>query len=826
MSNLVTTSISQTSLRPIFSATHLLQANHAGNITEIHRRNRGLIPTHPIDNIDAHVVADRDDGIFVETHVRDDGLHRVHITIADVASHVPLRSPLAKVAFARGFTVYGPGWTDSMFPKSLEEKLSLEHQQERLGFTISIDLDANFKPQRTEFLPVITHAESMSYAEAAERMDSDPQLQQMAKIAHGIRNHYFGHNGDAALLLDGFSGRDLYVSSSSGWRSATEMVATYMLLANRCTAEFFNQSGLPYIYRNFNGEQDNARARYDIHNEGHDALRRDMGLSGAYGHFTSPIRRAADLLNSYMAHFAFDALQSAEDALIDRFVDIKRAPLHKGLWDNGAEILKLYKNGVNDQYHSVAAEALITDLLVNKLDQENNVAQQAARDVVHMLQHLKLPLSPEELSQSVEHLNTLAHVPETRALAKKLEDYTRLGNLEKNTLLNMEKRAFSALLRRAASFGEIPRPLYNEALMRITKGLHDNVQDSFTLLILAPYPDIPRWNMLKRSVLRRIKHDPAAVNAIVEQSQTHFGENILSESSMNLSEYLDSDLPNCDKSNVSATILTLKQKGETSSVAAPFYSVGHNSRAAISHARYAFLEHYAFGELQPVEQISLPNVLYAELESGEKSRRALVEEMALQAGGKLKSQHYDLGQGVHFRLDLSGGKFTTPIVIEAEENTLEAAERTAFRRLLRDTRFKHAVAPLLQVGPIMNPQHVLQAVAEQKGYSLTFFPASSLQKDGFLAEIRLTSGEMTQAFRGKGPNKDRALRSATMTALKALGTQLGEDGSFSTDVRSWATENEDRTNNQGYLDFTAMSHPSRPRKNQHGSQSESILGKT
>jgi hypothetical protein len=781
------------SARPAFSALQLLHANHIGNITEKNRAHRPRTPTHPIDNIEAHVVSDRDDGIYVETQARKGGGYRIYVTIADVAGHVRLNSALAQTAIARGFTVYGPGWTDPMFPKNLEEKLSLEDQQERLGFAVSIDLDARFKPQHVEFQPVIAQAESMSYAQAAERMESDPQIIQMAQIAAGVRKNYFGESGNTALLHDAFSGYEPYASSSD-LISATEMVATYMLLTNSCMAEFFIKSGVPYLYRNFDGTDDNARAYYHTHNHGHDALRQDKGLHGAYGHFTSPIRRAPDFLNAHVAHFAFGTLLAAEEHVLWRCPEIDRSALHKAIWSHGAELLQVCSDHPDIQTasrHTKQAKHIALRFLQTDVGLDPSRSQRVAKTLVAELAQLKPPITSAEMDDYAAQLNILAHIPETRAIKKLAQDYADLENLDKTFLATMEKKAFSAVMRRAASLGYIPRPIYNEALLRITEGRDETAQDGFSILMLASYPDVPRWNMLKRAVLRRIKHDPEAVNAIILSSHAFFGENVLQEKRSRLSDNTDYTALDHEPLDIHTRILTLQQEGQTVSVAAPFYSVGHDVRAAISHARYAFLEHFAFGELQPFNQTSHPNALYAELETGNKSRRELVEQMVSQSGGKLtlRSSTTDLGQ--HFEINVAGGEFPTPIFVEVNAETPEAAEQAAFRRLLRDPRFKHAVAPVSQFAAIMNPQHVLAEIAQEQGYLLEFSEVQSSPKGGFLATISITIDDVTHTFSEPGPNKDRALRIATATTLKALGKSLEDQGDSQISVRSWAMESND-----------------------------------
>lgn len=795
------------SLRPPFSSAQLLQANHVGRITDIHREGRPLLPTHPIDEADPHIASDRDDGIFVETIRHDDGSYKAYITIADVAGHVGLKTPLARSAVERGFTVYGPGWTDPMFPKPLEEKLSLEHQQERLGFSIIIELDSNFRPRHTEFRPIVTKAESLSYSQASELMKSDPQLQQMAQIASGIRTHFFGKQGNRLLLQDSFLGRDLFHTSPDSWGSATEMVATYMLLTNSCVAEFFHKSGLPYVYRNFNSQEDNARARYQTHHDGHDALEHSMGLHGPYGHFTSPIRRAADFLNAHMAHFAFKTLQLVEESTTYRYPDIDRPQLHHLLWQNGPELLKACANPPDSDQRPDPqirkAKEIIVDILGKALPANGSaISPFAVSTIVQTLTQQTAPLTSERLDQYTTHLNNLAHAPEMRILTKQVENYEKLNTLNDTVFSNYDKKAFSALLKQAATVNNLPANLYLETLKRLKENNADLVQDGFSILILASHPDAPQWNILKRALLSQIKHNPGMVNGIVERTRSHFGEERFQEQSIVLP-----DSTADDRHHVHASILALKQDERAPLIAAPFYSIGHNARAAYSHARYAFLEHFAFGELQPIEQTAIPNVLYAELESEGKSRRLLVENMVQQAKGRLNIDVKKVENGATAHLEIKDGDFVTPIVIDAKGATAEIAEHTAFRRLLRDPGFKHAVAPVPQVAALLYPQQVLESVVREQNLQVTFSEPVSLASGGFSAEITIASDQASHTFKGVGPNKDRASRTATVLALKGLGKSISEDNSLGPHIQSWATDSDYEQSRKSARTFM----PHRPR---------------
>ena len=168
-----------------------------------------------------------------------------------------------------------------------------------------------------------------------------------------------------------------------------------------------------------------------------------------------------------------------------------------------------------------------------------------------------------------------------------------------------------------------------------------------------------------------------------------------------------------------------------------------------------------------------------------------MEGFIQQRRGKLKIRRQEASQGIRIELEISGGKFILPVVVEAEKATEEAAEQAAFQYLLRDRRFKHTVAPTLQIGPIiLNPQDMLRRLAQEKGYTLTFSTTAEPTEEGFQTTITLTSGDITRTYKKPGPNKDRALRAATIAALKGLGITLENDYDGGQDAQSWVTDND------------------------------------
>jgi hypothetical protein len=782
--------------RPTFTQAQLLQARYCGRVTEAMRRARREIPSFPIDNVTPDVLSDRDDGVFVEAEPRDGG-YRVHVTIADVAAHISAGSPLATAAWQRAFTVYGPGWIDSMFPKMLEENLSLEHGQERLGLTVTITLDKRFQPLHTNFTPVITRPDSSSYAQAGERMAHDPQFQLMAEIARGVEEQYFG--GREVAWREWNEQPRSRQSRTSYDPQAMQMVATYMLLANSCVAKFFAESGLPFLFRNFDGAAENAHAVYSTQAERHTALE-GHGLKGAYCHFTSPIRRAPDYFNALMVHHAVTVLEPMVECL-HRVSPTKDAKmLRQVVWDAGPKILSTIYGKAD--IPPVRMRAALGKLLKEALDAgQLRLDEKLIREAVQQMHFLPLPLKKEALERDAEHINMLSLSPYMREVSRLSERYERsveridgVEKYDKNSLQGVSPEAFSAMLSSATHTGDMPRKLFDETIRRLRQGQFDKVKDGASIFIDEPRQNkdvtpeqvkyAHRWHALKREVARRIKHDPAAVNALMERLMRAIQPANL--------QTLEMALPNGESSayaendeRIRAALITMDEPGFPT-FASPFYSVGHNMRAALSHARYMFLEHFAFNQLQPVEQTAMPNLLYAELDLAPEKKRDLLNRMVREAGAEITLRELPTEAGYLVHIEVKGGEFAVPLHVEAEAESPEDAEKTAIRRMLRHNNFKAVVSRNQGISKdVLDPRTVLEDWVQRSGGTIAF-EVPTQQKRGApqhhaIATMLLNGRE--QKFHGHGPNVDRAMRAACVKGLQSMGWQLDD-----TSGRSWVSD--------------------------------------
>ena len=776
--------------RPSFTLQQLRQAATLGFVTDDDRAERAPMPTYAIDDIPPETLSDRDDGISIEVAPQGTG-YRVHVTIADVAAHIPAHTALAKAAVQRGFTVYRPGGNSTLFPQELQDRLSLEDREKRLGLTITIDLDAQYQPVHTEFQRVLTDTYATSYEQARTKMETDPQFQLMAKIAHGVRDHYFGQHYEALKSNNDKSATTPNATPSQ--IAATKLVELYMLLANNVTASFFNRTQIPFIYRNF--DRDGTNAYYSTTAKGHAQLGK-QGLAGAYCHFTSPIRRGVDFFDQHQAHFVMDCMAETEKGLqkIDPTLDTKK--LHHLLWDNGHHLLILLAQNSSDIVPiEHALQAIITE--AGTMMSVQNLAI-PLKELARQLSAQKPPYSEAELAENARHINRLMRVEQTESI-KILKDkeaiqtsFQHLATLNKETLANAPPQAFSRFLRDAALTGILPKPLFKEALKRMNNAnAHHHLlmpaEDGLQIMIIAAYPQDPRWRNLKRAMARLIKHDPIAVNGIIDLAihaadAFQQGTVKIAQTSLSLS------VPEADKEipHVQAALVAYQPTKNAPLMSAPAYSLGHDKRAALSHAKYSFIEHYAFGELRPLEQIYVPNLLYAELENTEKSRKQLVEKIAHELNAHVDIAHYTSPTGKNIvSLTLSGGTLVAPITMQAEETTLAEAEHAVIRKVLRNPHFKNSSSLMsaADMDRLLNPQKTLERLAKEYGGSFTKetvnISKDKRQPSRFLTRLHFalpatTENEALIVRRAaKGPNKDRAIHDAAFAMLDVLEKEHG-----------------------------------------------------
>ncbi|MGE4612673.1 MAG: ribonuclease R [Paracoccaceae bacterium] len=313
----------------------------------------------PLFTIDPSDARDHDDAICAlpDTDPKNDGGHIVWVAIADVAYYVRSNSALDREAKNRGNSSYFPDRVVPMLPDSLSGDLcSLHEGVDRPCIALEIQLNAAGRKIGHRFTRALMRSPaSLSYEQAQAAADGNPDAEAAPLLDHGIKPlwaAYFAARKETKkrqpLHLD-LPERKIILADdgevvSVAFRDrfdAHKLVEEFMVLANVCAAETLEAKRMHLLYRiheepnpekleslretvesvgltlakgqvlktaQLNKLLDAAagtehsevismsvlrsmtQAYYSMHNLGH------FGLSlMRYAHFTSPIRRYADL---------------------------------------------------------------------------------------------------------------------------------------------------------------------------------------------------------------------------------------------------------------------------------------------------------------------------------------------------------------------------------------------------------------------------------------------------------------------------------------------------------------------------------------------------
>jgi ribonuclease R len=333
----------------------------------------------PLITIDPADARDHDDAVFAEpdTDEKNPGGWIVWVAIADVAAYVRPGSELDRIARDKGNSVYFPDRVEPMLPERLSNGLcSLREGENRATLAVRMVFGADGRKRSHRFVRgLMRSAAKLSYEQAQEAIDGradgktmgllDPVLKPLwgayacLKKGRDARSPLAIESLERKISIDEM-GRVAQVTPRASLE-AHRLIEEFMIQANVCAAETLEAKRSPLIYRvhdepsleklqalvdflgtlgipwtkgeaprteRFNRLLDQTRetphaeivnevvlrtqmqAHYSPDNIGH------YGLNLArYAHFTSPIRRYADLI----VHRALiRALGLGDDGLTDR----------------------------------------------------------------------------------------------------------------------------------------------------------------------------------------------------------------------------------------------------------------------------------------------------------------------------------------------------------------------------------------------------------------------------------------------------------------------------------------------------------------------------
>ena len=320
-------------------------------------QSRHDLRDHMFVTIDGASAKDFDDAICV--YETQQG-YTLYVAIADVSHYVEPGGQLDQEARSRSNSYYFPNSVEPMFPPKLSTGLcSLNPDADRLVMTAKMEFDKEGRSTGQEFFSAVIKSKArLTYSQVKQALlDNDPQEQErmgrvypmlrsaeaLAKILNAHRIRRGSLNFDLPEPEIHFNPQQEAVDIQPKARHfGHQIVEEFMIAANEAVASFLEQKKLPLLYRiHPEPNQDKLEALFkllrktsvaehvpedtdaqslqrlleQIEGTGHEFLvnrllirsmmqasyypqnQGHFGLASAcYSHFTSPIRRYADLV--------------------------------------------------------------------------------------------------------------------------------------------------------------------------------------------------------------------------------------------------------------------------------------------------------------------------------------------------------------------------------------------------------------------------------------------------------------------------------------------------------------------------------------------------
>lgn len=213
-----------------------------------------------IVTIDPDDAKDFDDAINVDE--LGDGGWRLGVHIADVSHYVTPGSALDREARARGNSVYLVDRVLPMLPEKLSNGLcSLRPHEDRLTQSAFIEFNSKLAVRKVEFASSVIHSRHrLTYKEAFALLQSHDghdeltgELKKMWKLAAQLRAQRFAHGSlnldfpDVKVRLDKH-GKPLRIEKVE-YDISHQLIEEFMLIANEAVARHLAHAQVPCVYR-------------------------------------------------------------------------------------------------------------------------------------------------------------------------------------------------------------------------------------------------------------------------------------------------------------------------------------------------------------------------------------------------------------------------------------------------------------------------------------------------------------------------------------------------------------------------------------------------
>ncbi len=319
------------------------------------RASREDLTRTPLVTIDPEDARDHDDAVYAEALA--DGW-KVIVAIADVAAHVPEGSALDREAYRRGNSTYFPDRVVPMLPFALSaDACSLREDEPRPCLAVEMEFDTNGLKRRHRFFRAMMRSHgNLSYEAAQTAIDGQPRGRAQALLEPVLKPLWGAYDalcraraGRGPLDLDLPEHKIVFAEDGTVERISTKarydahrLIEEFMIQANVAAAETLEQARMGLVYRVHDSPTDTKLAAFseflktldrkwplgeraqtarfnrllaEVADTDHQVMVTEMVLRTQsqavyapdnlghfglnlrrYAHFTSPIRRYADLV--------------------------------------------------------------------------------------------------------------------------------------------------------------------------------------------------------------------------------------------------------------------------------------------------------------------------------------------------------------------------------------------------------------------------------------------------------------------------------------------------------------------------------------------------
>lgn len=247
--------------------------------------------------VDGSETLDADDAIWC--HPIGRWKFRVYVSITDISEIIKIFSPVDLEAMIRATSIYlSPGVIPMIHEQLSNEKFSLNWKTKHITLTTQFDVDIEWRISNiSTYESLLTHEGKYTHDEffhESQNPDSNNAqlISNLFEVARRLNLHR-GANFWERSMDEATSSHDYKVGMTPGLRKVHKMIEVLMVTVNQIIAWDLSQWANYWIYRQHHNLKERA---FYTPSPGRHVWLSITSESWWYTHFTSPLRRFADLM--------------------------------------------------------------------------------------------------------------------------------------------------------------------------------------------------------------------------------------------------------------------------------------------------------------------------------------------------------------------------------------------------------------------------------------------------------------------------------------------------------------------------------------------------